>query len=154
MSSNTPIALRLGFTLVDDGFHFLRHVADQLDVSSRQAREAMSVFDMSAPEKDFAKRLLRDKRNLWLYRCNQRCFCGDFAVVDMSGATPADRRVLVAELKEREPLAIGVGPGTQLARADEVVTQLVAESVIDTRAEVLLAMGDSEELLVWLDGWS
>ncbi|MEQ9321920.1 MAG: hypothetical protein RIF41_22315 [Polyangiaceae bacterium] len=154
MSSSAPIALRLGFTLVDDGFHFLRHVAEQLDVSSRKAREASSAFEMSAPEKDFAKRLLRDKRNLWLYRCHQRCFCGDFAVVDMSGATPADRRVLVAELKEREPLVVGVGPGSQLARAHDVVAQLVEEKVIDTRAQVLLAIGDSEELLAWLDDWS
>ncbi|HHH31297.1 MAG TPA: hypothetical protein ENK57_23525 [Polyangiaceae bacterium] len=62
--------------------------------------------------------------------------------------------MLVDEPEEREPLAVGIGPGSELARAAEAVAQLVDESVVDGRDEVVLAMRDSEELLEWLDGWS
>ena len=106
---------------------------------------------MSEPEKAFARRLLRTKRNLWLYRCHQRRFCGDFAILDQSGRTPAGRRVLIAELKERKSLDVGVSPGTQLARAQEVVRELVEGGRLTSSSEVLLAIGDSGELYDWLD---
>jgi len=151
--ASAPLAVRLGFTLVDDGFYLVRHLADQLALSRRQAQGLLPAYAMSGPEEDFARRLLRDKRNLWLYRCHQQRYCGDFAVVDMSGASPAERPVLVAELKERQSLQVGVGPGSQLANAHDVVAELVAASIIAATSEALLAIGDSEELLAWLDGW-
>ena len=153
MAHSGPLAVRLGFALVDEGFYFARNLKEQLEVSSRQANQLVTAYDMSQPEKEFARRLLRDKRNLWLYRCHQQCFCGDFAVVDMSGTTPHERRVVVAELKERKPLEIDASPGNQLARAGDVVNQLVAADVIAASCQVVLAIGDSDELFDWLADW-
>jgi hypothetical protein len=152
--AKAPHALRLGFTLVDDGFFLARNIADQLDLSARRAHGLVPAYAMSDPEWDFAKRLLRNKRNLWLFRCHQRRFCGDFAVLDMSGRSPAGRRLLVAELKERRRLDLDVSPGTQMAQADQVVEQLIDEERLTTASEVRLAIGDSEELYAWLDDWA
>ena len=90
--AKAPFALRLGFTLVDDGFFLGRNIADQLSLSARRAHSLIAAYAMSEPEKAFARRVLRNKRNLWLFRCHQRRFCGDFAIVDMSAGVAAERR--------------------------------------------------------------
>ncbi len=90
----------------------------------------LPAFAMSEPEKTFARELLRRKRNLWLYRCNQKNFCGDFIIVDMSSPRPEHRPALCLELKEgrgAEPLE---SPGLQLRRANEALAELERQTII------------------------
>ena len=51
MADRTPYTLRLSFSLVDEGFHFERHVARTLGLSARRAREVWPLFAMREPEK-------------------------------------------------------------------------------------------------------
>ncbi|MEZ4444929.1 MAG: hypothetical protein R3B72_38000 [Polyangiaceae bacterium] len=149
--AKAPFALRLGFTLVDDGFFLGRNIADQLSLSARRAHSLIAAYAMSEPEKAFARRVLRNKRNLWLFRCHQRRFCGDFAIVDMSAGVAAERRALVVELKERRALEVGIAPGSQLAQAPAVIGELVHRELLSPASEVVLAIGDSDEVYEWLD---
>ena len=41
-------------------------------------------YALKSDEKPFLRELLRRKRNVWAFRCDQRRFAGDFVVVDMS----------------------------------------------------------------------
>ena len=112
----------------------------------------LSAFTLSGPEKRFARQLLDRKRNVWLYRCNQRAFCGDFIAVDMSADLPRLRPALVIELKSGEGLRFdGAGASNQLQRADAAVTELVeTERVIAKDAPVTLACGGSDVVLNWI----
>src|SRR5689334_17783326 len=56
-------------------------------------------YALKSEEKPFVRELLDRKRNLWVFRCDQRSFAGDFVVVDMSDPRPARRDVLVLDLK-------------------------------------------------------
>jgi hypothetical protein len=102
-------------------FDLERLLAEQLQTSWSKARGELEAYALSGPETAFARALLRRKRNLWLYRCHQRRFCGDFVVVDMSAASPRPARVL--ELKAGEVPKAGCG-GWQLRAAAEAVASL------------------------------
>ena len=116
-----------------------------------QGRLWLSCFALSQPEKAFSRQLLQRKRNLWLYRCNQREFCGDFVVVDMSAVAPQLRVVFVIELKTGAELCVGgSGAGNQLQRAPLAVRELVDQSVVRQDSHVVLLCGSSEEVLAWL----
>jgi len=117
-----------------------------------QSLPLLSVFALTRPEKRFACRLLEQKRNVWLFRCNQRAFCGDFVAVDMSADLPRLRPACVIELKTGARLRFdGAGAGNQLQRAGAAVTELVeTEGVIAKDAPVTLACGDGDEVLQWI----
>ena len=104
-----------------DRFDLERALSEQLDTSWSKIRAVLEAFALSGPEVAFARTLLRRKRNLWLYRCNQRRFCGDFVVVDMSAVPP--RPIWVLELKAGEVARAGCG-GWQLRAAADVVATL------------------------------
>lgn len=149
-----PLTLRLAFGLVDEGFHFHKLLVNGLGVSSHEARELRSAFDVSEPEKRFVRTLLRDKRNLWLYRCHQQRFCGDFIVVDMSSADRSLRPVAVIELKEREPVRAGLEATGQQKNALVAVAELVTAGVLAAASPVEILIGGSHEVLAWIDAWS
>lgn len=149
-----PLTLRLSFGLVDEGFHFHKLLMDGLGLSSREARELRPAFDVSAPEKRFARALLRDKRNVWLYRCHQQRFCGDFIAVDMSAAEPARRPAVVIELKEREPVRAGLEATGQQKHALAAVSEIIAAGVLTEASPVEILVGGSHEVLVWIEAWS
>ena len=112
----------------------------------------MAVFALTRPEQRFAHRLLRRKRNVWLFRCNQRGFCGDFIAVDMSADLPRRRSVVVIELKQGAGLRLGgAGAGNQLQGAHKAVAEL-AETVglVTNNTPITLACGDGDKVLDWL----
>jgi hypothetical protein len=117
-----------------------------------QSLTLLRIFALTRPEKRFASRLMEQKRNIWLFRCNQRGFCGDFIAVDMSADLPRLRSVVVIELKFGAGLRLGgAGAGNQLQRAEAAVTELVeAEGVITKDTPVTLACGDGDEVLDWI----
>lgn len=91
---------------------------------------------MSGPERHFVRELLRRKRNLWLFRCHHRRFCGDFIVVDMSGPEPERRPAMVLEVKEREPVHEVGEVAYQLRQASEAIQELGARGVLGASSEV------------------
>jgi len=106
--------------------------------------EWREVFALGGPERAFARSLLQRRRNVWLYRTNQRRACGDFVAIDMSA--PRDRRAYALELKSDEPLRIGAG-GVQLAGLASAIAEL--RPVIGDGA-VITARGGGAAMLAWL----
>ena len=104
------------------------------------------VFAMTRPEVDFARRLLRRRRNYWLYRCHQRAFCGDFIIVDMS--SPWKRRSWAIELKANTPVKVGAG-GVQFSRLDAALAELAE---VRRAGPVLRLVGDPQSVLRHLRG--
>lgn len=113
------------------------------ELSNSQAWRWLEVYALSGPETVFAKGVLTRKRNLWLYRCHQRRFCGDFVLVDMSAPVEL-RAAWVLELKLGEPLRFDVG-GVQLQQAGEAVAE-----VLGPRASWRTIMGGGAEIQAWL----
>lgn len=146
MPTPTPVLLRLPFWLVDQGFRLERVLASDLDLSWSQCYALLIRFELSGPEKSFAKAILRRKRNIWLYRCHQGAFAGDFALVDMSPSSPRYRKVFVVELKSGETLHFGEkGAGKQLANASLIVDDLREQGVADELGELIIG-GESQVL--------
>ena len=93
--------------------------------------------------------LLSRKRNLWLFRCDQKSSCGDFAIVDMSSPQPEGRRLYVLELKSGAPLRFdGKGAEGQLRNSDLVETCIREQGLA---AEITdLVSGSEGAVLSWL----
>jgi hypothetical protein len=121
----TPSTLRLPFS-VARRFRLEQLIAHQLDLPWSEGWRLREMFALSAPELAFARELLDRRRNLWLYRTNQRHACADFIAIDMSA--PTGRRACAIELKSDEPLRTGVG-GLQFAGLAGALAELAA--VID-----------------------
>jgi hypothetical protein len=102
------------------------------------------VFALGGHELAFARALLTRRRNLWLYRTNQRHACGDFVAIDMSA--PRDRRAYALELKSDEPVRLDAG-GVQLAGLDAAIAEL--RPVIGA-GDVITARGGAAAVLAWL----
>ncbi len=127
------LALRLPFTMADRG-RGLPWVVRGLALPRQRERRVMSAFAMTRPEHRFALELLERKRNLWLYRCNQRRSCGDFAIIDMSVALPL-RAVTVLELKTGAHPRPG-GGGLQVRNAAALRDALAREGVLELGASL------------------
>jgi hypothetical protein len=109
-------------------------------------------YALKSDEKPFVRELLARKRNLWVFRCDQRRFAGDFVVVDMSEPSPARRQVVVLDLKMGAPLVLGGGgAGVQLTQAQLAVDGVAArKGVIPTGTPYVLATGDKAAMLTFL----
>ncbi|AGC41771.1 hypothetical protein MYSTI_00420 [Myxococcus stipitatus DSM 14675] len=109
-------------------------------------------YAMKSDEKPFVRELLGRKRNLWVFRCDQRRFAGDFVVVDMAEPRPARRQVVVLDLKMGAPLVLGGGgAGVQLTHAQDAVDGVAARpGVIAAGLPFILATGDKDVILAWL----
>ena len=138
-----PTLLRLPFWLLDHGFRLERAVAR--DPRWERARAAVPRLRLSGPEQRFVVGLLVRRRNYWLFRCDQRASCGDFAVVDLSAPRPERRRAWVIELKERSDWRDG--RGLQLLNAAQVQDELTELGVLDARSRVLLREGSTRAAL-------
>jgi hypothetical protein len=151
--ADQPLTLRLPFAMVDRHLRMEQILAAEPSRSWAQSLPLLAAFALTRPEKRFACRLLLGKRNIWLFRCNQRAFCGDFLAVDMSSDLPRLRPVVAIELKAGAGLRFGgAGAGNQLQRVESAVTELVeAAGVITKDAPVTLACGDGDEVLDWLN---
>lgn len=117
-----------------------------------QTLPLLAAFALSKPEHRFACQFLVRKRNLWLFRCNQRGFCGDFIAVDMSPRVPRLRSVAVIELKLGAALRLGGGGASnQLLRTSAAVAELAnTTGVIGHDVPVTLACGDGQAVLNWI----
>jgi hypothetical protein len=113
---------------------------------------AMHSFAFKNDEEDFARALLARHGRLWLYRSNQRAFCGDFVIVDMSSPSPARRRAFVVDIKLGAPLRRGGGgAGVQLRNAADVVRHVgAAGAVLGDDAPWDIVTGDGARILEWL----
>lgn len=109
-------------------------------------------YALKSDEKPFVRELLSRKRNLWVYRCDQRRFAGDFVVVDMSEPRPEHRWVVVLDLKMGAPLVLGGGgAGVQLTNARLAVDAVAArKGLIASGAPYELATGDKDVMLAFL----
>jgi len=150
--SNQPLTLRLPFAMVDRHLRLEQILSADPSRSWAQSHPLLGAFALTRPERRFACRLLERKRNVWLFRCNQRGFCGDFIAVDMSADLPRLQSAVVIELKCGAGLRFGgAGAGNQLQRSDTAVTELVeTEGVITKDGPVTLACGDGDEVLQWI----
>lgn len=108
------------------------------------------AFAFKCDERSFARALLDRATQLWLYRCHQQRFCGDFVVVDRSSPDPSLRTAWVLDLKRGAPLRLGGGgAGFQLSRADHAVDELVRDGLL-APGRWIAATGDADALLGWL----
>ena len=133
------LSLRLPFSMADQGLG-LPQLIRCLDVPRRRRWGVLRAFAMTRPEERFARDLLTRKRNLWLYRCNQRRYCGDFAVVDMSAGLPL-RALWVLELKTGARPRLG-GGGLQVRNAPALRDALVAQRILDEGARLRTLLCD------------
>jgi len=121
-------------------------------LGTRASRELVMAFEFGSDERGFCLRLAIRKTNLWLFRSNQRRFCGDFVVVDMSCPVPEARRVRVIDLKRSRPLRLGGGgAGMAFRNAPAAVDEIARRTgVVVPGHEVELATGGSAQVLEWL----
>ena len=150
---NRPLTLRLPFAFVDRHLCLEQILAADASRSWAQSWWLLPCFALSRPETQFARRLLDRKRNIWLFRCNQRAFCGDFIAVDMSVCQPRLRTAVIVELKSGAALRLGgAGAGNQFQRASAAVAELAEiEKVIVEDAPVSMVTGDGEFVARWLE---
>jgi len=138
-----PSTLRLPFWAAAR-FRLEQIIVSQLRCPWSLGWELREMFALGGPEREFARALLGRRRNLWLYRTNQRHFCGDFIAIDMSARR--DRRVHALELKHGEPVRHDVG-GIQFGGLDDAIAELAP--IIGAGA-VMTTQGDGDAILQWL----
>lgn len=125
MSTCLPYCIRLTRESVARQDAFRAVVRRVADVARADPAVAHHTYAFKADEARFARALLARRTERWLYRANQRAFCGDFVVVDMSAPRSAPRRAWVVELKLGAPLREGGGAvGVQLVHAPEALAAL------------------------------
>jgi hypothetical protein len=127
-------------------WNLARLIADDGRWSWADGRRLLERFDVSGPEKAFVLEVFQRHANLRVFRCNQRRFCGDVVLVDMSAPEPARRRTYVVELKAGEPLAIG-GKRVQWASHGGALAELAGAGVITAASPVELVQGDPAVVL-------
>ena len=94
--------------------------------------------------------LLEVQTHLWIYRCNQRRFCGDFIAVDMSEPRRGCRRVHPIELKQRAQLKIG-SQHWQLTRFRAALQEIATTTgAIEAAVPVTPLLGDSAAVAAFL----
>jgi hypothetical protein len=151
MTRESPVVLRLSPALAarPSLWRALLTAQPQLPVS--EALRLAEPFRFKNDERRFVRELLARKGNLWIYRCDQRCFCGDFVVVDMSCPDPRRRSATVLDLKQNAPLRQGGGgAGVQFRNAAQAVAAVAAEGALVPGAAVTLLSGDRKAVLAWL----
>ncbi len=139
MALKLPLVLKIPQRFEAGGLS-LDMLLSRLSIPWSKAWSLRGRFQMSPAEKRFAQELLRRHSRLHLFRCDQRSFCGDFVVIDMSCPDPQRRRAWVIELKSNQRLKRAAG-GVQLRRAAEAVL------ATEMAQEHQLLLGDPAEVL-------
>lgn len=151
MPTPTPITLKLPSWLCES-FDLARAIANEHRCPGRTTGPCrIDEFDMRSHERAFVKTMLARRSNLWLFRMNQRRFCGDFIAIDMSPAKRADRRAYVMELKTGGRLVTG-GAHLQYAQHRVAVDELIARDVLAIASPVELLHGDGDAVMAHLTG--
>jgi hypothetical protein len=150
MSPRAPLAVRLPQKLVVR----TRSVTSSLvaELGPRVSRHLIAAFEFKSDELPFVRHLLARKSNLWAFRSNQKGFCGDFVVVDMSAACPRRRATWVIDLKLGAPLKLGGGgAGVSFQNAPGAVAEIARRTgALSAEAPVELVCGDRREVLSYL----
>lgn len=145
-------AIHLPNPLLADDAGLLALFRNNRRCSRRRARELLGQFTMHEAEAHFARTLLVNAPYLRVYRSNQRCFCGDFILIDMTLHNPEQRKVYVIDLKRNAPLILGGGGASnQFTRADQAVHAIArATGWIDTDCRYEKVVGDVDVVLNYL----
>jgi len=107
-------------------------------------------FALRSHEVRFALRTLDRCPQVWLFRCHQQRFCGDFVAVDMSAASPHRRRVVPIELKQRTALVVG-SRHHQLGQHPDAVAEIAASTgIVDEASPVVPLFGAPAEVRAFL----
>jgi hypothetical protein len=123
MSIRLPLAVRVTCRTLVPSDAFEASVLLAVRPTRVSPAFAVHAFAFKSDERSFARELLARRTELWLYRSNQRAFCGDFLAVDMSSPLPSRRRAFVIELKLAGALRVGSG-GVQMKNAPLAVRHL------------------------------
>jgi hypothetical protein len=152
MPREPPIVLPVSLPLLGHANPWALLLAKEEGYPLSSASLLSERYALKSDEKPFVRELLSRKRNLWVFRCDQRRFAGDFVVVDMSDPRPARRWVVVLDLKMGAPLVLGGGgAGVQLTHAQLAVDGVAArEGVLAPGVPYVLATGDKEVMLTFL----
>ncbi|WP_375773630.1 hypothetical protein NR798_23105 [Archangium gephyra] len=152
MPREPPIVLPISLPLLRHANPWALLLAKEEGYSLSNASLLSERYALKSDEKPFLRELLRRKRNVWAFRCDQRRFAGDFVVVDMSEPRPERRWVGVLDLKMGAPLVLGGGgAGVQLTHAQLAVEALAArQGIITPGTRYELATGDKAAILAWL----
>lgn len=153
MSFRLPLAIRLTRRALARHDRFCALVHELTRASRADAALAFHAFAFKADEHAFARALLARKTQLWLFRTNQRAFCGDFLAIDMSSPRPDRRRAFVLELKYGMPLRIDAGAvGVQLRNASLALRDLARDGVRGDGVTWSTVVGDARAIISHLDG--
>jgi hypothetical protein len=152
MSREPPVVLPVSLPLLGHANPWALLLAKEVGYPLSTASLLSERYVLKSDEKPFVRELLRRKRNVWVFRCDQRRFAGDFVVVDMSEPRPERRWVVVLDLKMGAPLVLGGGgAGVQLTQAALAVEAVAArQGIIAPAARYDLATGDKAAVLAWL----
>jgi hypothetical protein len=124
-------------------------LAEEPGLDAGAAYRLREQFEVSGPERRFARALLRAKTNLWLFRTNKTLFCGDFITVDRSSGDRRRREVQVLELKAGE--AARRAGGHQVRNWPAALAEIAERwEVVDADHEVELVRGGEDEVLAHL----
>jgi len=149
-----PLTLRIFARAARRGIDLKRLLAADVRCSWRVGYRLLERFVLAGYERRFVRELLRARANLWLFRCSQRAFCGDFVVVDMSEPRAGRRGAQVIELKLGKPLIVGRGPrSVQLANHRRALREIAERTgVIAPGAPCALLSGDPLAVIAWSHG--
>lgn len=103
-----PLTLRLPFAMVDRHLRMEQILAADPSRSWAKSFPMLPVFAMTRPETGFARRLLRMKRNVWLFRCNASVTA---IALGRRGRVEAQSRVEIRRCRGRQPVAESRGGG-------------------------------------------
>jgi len=148
--TKTPITIRVPSSALRRADGLVRVLHNKLQAGKRRVDpKLVHAFAFKADERPFARRLLNLHARIWLFRCNQRAFAGDFVAVDMSSANVEKRRAWCLDLKLGAPVKLGGGgAGNAFVELRAAIEEIADELGVLTRDhEVLRATGDGKALV-------
>jgi hypothetical protein len=148
-----PAVLRLSRAAVERADRMRALVARRLRPTPAACARAFAAFAFKNDERQFALQVLRERPQLWLFRSNQRAYCGDFVIVDMSSPRRERRPAFVVDLKQGAALRAGRGVGMQLAQATRAIAEVARScDAVPAESAFELLCGDASEVLRFLGG--
>jgi len=146
-----PAVLRISRTALERGDRLGALIGRRLRPAPATLARTVAAFAFKNDERRFALDLLRRRPQFWVFRSNQRAFCGDFVLVDMSCPRLDKRSALVVDLKRGAHLRAGRGVGAQLSRAARAVDEVArSSSALAVGAQFGLLIGDARAVFDFL----
>lgn len=151
MPHRVPTSLKLYRSALERRDAVASLITSAIKPSPAHAALVFQSFAFKNDELHFARELLRRKSQLWLFRSNQRAFCGDFTVIDVSSPWPERRRAFVIDLKLGAPVRLGGGgAGVQLRNAERAVREIARTTgALGPDPTFDLLTGDSSKILAF-----